>query len=107
QLRSEKRFSKGVSFLAVYTRSKLLTDADAAEAFLGPLAPFQNYNNFRAERALGSMDAPNRFVLSATAELPYGHRKHFGRNTPAVVNAILGGWQVNVIETVQSGFPLF
>jgi hypothetical protein len=35
--------------------------------------------------------------------LPVGKGKHFLNSTPAVMNHILGGWQVNGISTLQSG----
>jgi hypothetical protein len=35
--------------------------------------------------------------------LPFGRGQRFGSNSPAPVNALLGGWRVNWITTVQSG----
>ena len=49
-----------------------------------------------------------RHLQSATAvfELPYGRGRHFGSNANAVVNAVLGGWQLALYEHAHSGQPL-
>ena len=40
-------------------------------------------------------------------DLPIGKGKQFGSDLGGAANAILGNWQVNIIEKVTSGFPLF
>jgi hypothetical protein len=40
-------------------------------------------------------------------DLPIGRGKRFGGNWDGPVNAILGNWQLNVIEKATSGFPVF
>ena len=98
-LKVNKRFSKGLSFLASYTFSKLIDDVPPTEtgfpgeSFAG--GALQNYQNRRAERALAVFDTPQTFVFSYVWELPFA--KH---------NRLLGGWQVNGITTLQSGAPL-
>ena len=52
------------------------------------------------------MDRPNVFTITALWELPYGRGRHFGANAPQVVNAILGDWQLSMVEVHQSGAPL-
>lgn len=106
QMRIEKRFSRGVSFLAAYTNSKLITDSDAAEGFLGPRAGYQDYMNFQLERALSAMDASQRLVLSYTWELPFGRNKPWGASWNKALDAVLGGWQMNGITSLQAGFPI-
>jgi hypothetical protein len=46
--------------------------------------------------------------LSAYAdyELPFGRGKRFGNNAPKVVDAIAGGWSINPIISLHTGFPL-
>jgi hypothetical protein len=39
-------------------------------------------------------------------EVPYGRGRRFGASAPAAVDAVIGGWQINGIVTVQSGTPL-
>jgi hypothetical protein len=42
--------------------------------------------------------------LNATADLPFGHGKAFANNN-AVLDKIIGGWNVGTIGTIESGFP--
>jgi hypothetical protein len=39
--------------------------------------------------------------------LPFGKGRAFGNNWSGPANAILGGWQINAIEKITSGFPIF
>jgi hypothetical protein len=94
QFRAEKRFSKGISFLAAYTNSKLITDADGPNG-----STYQNLNQLKLERSLASFDVPQRLVASFSYRLP------FSAAAPAV-DAILSGWQVNGILSLQSGWPI-
>jgi hypothetical protein len=61
----------------------------------------------KADWGLSQINLNDQFTASILYELPFGKGKAFGSNMNAVGNAILGNWQVNVIEKVTSGFPLF
>ena len=61
----------------------------------------------RADWGLSQINLNDQFTASILYELPFGKGKAFGSNMGGVGNAILGNWQVNVIEKVTSGFPLF
>jgi hypothetical protein len=100
QLSAEKRFSHGLSFLTAYTFSKSIDDGSLWNGSTVAVT------NFRLERGLSTFDSRHRFIASYTYDLPYGHGRAFGGRSPAVVNALLGGWQTNGIITVQSGNPL-
>jgi len=47
------------------------------------------------------------FTASVLYELPFGKGKRYGSNWSGTANAILGHWQVDLIERATSGFPLF
>ncbi|MCA1558986.1 MAG: hypothetical protein LC804_01500 [Acidobacteria bacterium] len=66
----------------------------------------QNSYDIRASRSVASYDIPHRLVVSALYEVPFGKGRRFGASTPAVIDAVIGGWQINGIVTVQSGTPL-
>lgn len=102
-LRFERRFSKGVGLLASHTWSKNISDSGAT---VGPTATHQNAYDRAADRAVIIEDATHRFILSASAELPFGRGKALGGDWSPAMNAILGGWQVNGIVSLQSGLPL-
>jgi hypothetical protein len=56
---------------------------------------------------LSQLNLNQQFTASVIYDLPFGKGKSLGSNWGAATNAILGNWQVNVIEKVTSGFPLF
>jgi len=51
-------------------------------------------------------DQSKRLVLSANWELPFGKGKPLLGSAPRVLDYAVSGWQVNIIATIQSGFPL-
>ncbi len=95
QIRAEKRFSKGYTALFSYTWSKFL------EA-----GTFLNDTDTEFERRLSDDDVPHRFVVSGIWELPFGRGRKWGAGWHPVVNAVLGGWQVQGIGQLQFGRPL-
>ena len=95
QLKVDKRFSRGFSFLAGYTASKIL--------IAGP--SFVDFTNYLASRGPSGDDAPQRLFFSYVYELPVGKGRHFGSSWGGVADGILGGWQVAGITNYQSGFP--
>jgi len=57
--------------------------------------------------SLSQINLNNSFSASVIYDLPFGHGKKFGSNWNNAANALLGGWQVTVIEKITSGFPIF
>ena len=106
QVKVNKRFGSGLSFLAAYTFAHSINDNEGDEGFgggVGNSAP-QDDNNLRQDRGRAVNDARQRLVFSYVYELPFGSGKRF-LNRGGVVNGILGGWQVSGITSFQSGFP--
>jgi Carboxypeptidase regulatory-like domain len=56
---------------------------------------------------LSQLNLNDSFTASILYDLPFGKGKHFGSTWSGATNAILGNWQLNVIERATSGFPLF
>jgi Carboxypeptidase regulatory-like domain/TonB-dependent Receptor Plug Domain len=104
QLRLEKRFSSGLSFLAAYTFAKSI-DSGGSSGSLGPGASPQDPQDLRAERGLSTFDVRHRFVYSGLYALPFGRGKTYLSSLNRWEDAALGGWQVNGILTLQSGLP--
>lgn len=102
-LKAERRFSNGLGFLASWTTSKNISDAPAT---VGPAVGHQDAHNRRADRSLVEEDVSQRFVSSASYELPVGRGKTFGNSWPKAADLVLGGWQINGIFSMQAGFPL-
>ncbi len=61
----------------------------------------------QADWSLSQLNLNDQFTASVIYDLPFGKGKAFGANWHGPVNAVLGNWQVNVIEKVTTGFPLF
>jgi hypothetical protein len=107
QLKVQKRFAAGLSFLAHYTWSKSLDIGGTGNgiAFTDP-TPIQNIYNIRDEWSLSTSDVPHRFQVSGVYELPFGQRKRFLNAIPRAADLIVGGWQVSGSYTWQRGTPL-
>ncbi|HYO80247.1 MAG TPA: TonB-dependent receptor, partial [Bryobacteraceae bacterium] len=110
QISVEKRFSTGLSMLINYTKSKLMSECSAIGGGNSGDACTGEYRigrfNRRLDRAIDQDDIASRFVISGVFELPFGKGRRFLSDTPGIVHALLGGWQVNGIGTFQSGVPL-
>jgi TonB dependent receptor-like, beta-barrel len=99
QLRAQKRYSQGLSFLTSYTWSKVLADVFG----LGG-SRAQDFRNRRAERGPTSFDFTNRFVFSYNYDLPFGRGRHLGQGAGAL-SKLVQGWQFGGIVNFQSGEP--
>ena len=89
----EKRYGKGLVLNASYNYSKSLSNSDQ----LG-------YYN-REGKARTAYDQENSFGAYVIYELPVGKGQKW-LNRGGVLNAILGGWKVDVSENILSGIPL-
>ncbi|MEO8649878.1 MAG: TonB-dependent receptor [Acidobacteriota bacterium] len=100
----EKRFSDGYSFLSSYTWSRSV-DQGAETGSLGQNHAFlPNNRDFKAGEGVSILDIPHRWVTSGSAEIPFGRGKMFFDHG-GIVNALLGGWRISGIFTLQSGQP--
>ena len=96
QVKADKRFSAGLSFLAAFTWQKLMNVGE--QGYRDPLG------NRNLDRGIGSDSAPYRFTVAYNYQLPIG-RGHRWLNR-GIGDAVLGGWELNGITTFQAGFPL-
>ncbi|MEZ5355978.1 MAG: carboxypeptidase regulatory-like domain-containing protein [Bryobacteraceae bacterium] len=110
QLFMEKRFAQGLSLLATYTNSKLISECSAIGGGNSGGSCENEYRlgrfNRRIDRAIDQDDVSQRLVVSGVYELPVGRGKAVLGDAHKVVNGFLGGWQVNGIGTFQTGQPL-
>ena len=114
QFRVEKSFANGLEFLVTYAVSKSIDGASATDdsiswlggGFQGSTISVQNPNNLRAERSLSVFDIPQVLQFSYVYSLPVGRGQHFGGNMNPVLNALVGGWQLNGIWRFDNGRPI-
>jgi hypothetical protein len=105
-LKTQKRFSDGLAFLASYTWGKLLATGGIQHPGDLGSAPLRDPRNLEAEWGRDYFDVRQRFVASFMWQLPVGPGQRFGSDWSGALEQILAGWQVNGILTLQSGFPI-
>jgi hypothetical protein len=99
-----KRYSSGLTYLVGYTWSKSIDTASSIRSQGNDtLFPMNSYCR-ECERGLSAFDVRHRLVVSGTYELPIGRGKALNTEN-AFANAIVGGWQIGSIVTIQSGYP--
>jgi trimeric autotransporter adhesin len=105
--RLQKRMSNGLNFQGTYTWSQNMDGSfgGAGNSLNGQPGGVQNLYNLDAEYGLATVHTPHRFVTSLTYELPFGKGRNWLGNNRAMDLAI-GGWSINAVGTLQSGFPL-
>ncbi|MGH9628192.1 MAG: TonB-dependent receptor domain-containing protein [Bryobacteraceae bacterium] len=91
QVTGEKRFSQGLGFQLTYTWAHTIDDIGAQ------FGDVMDYNNIALDRGNSNYDIRHRFVASWTYELPF--------RTSGVSNLFIGGWQLNGILSLYTGFP--
>jgi len=105
QLKIERRFSTGLTFLLSYTGSKLIDDYSNI-AIVGATAGIQNIYDLKGERSVSPNDVSRSLVFSSVYVLPFGKGKRLGNNWNRLMGGVFGGWQVNGVLTLATGQPL-
>jgi hypothetical protein len=110
QLRFQKRPSHYISFEGNYTYAKAIDDSSAgANSFITDSLSNgrpQALDDLRAERSISANDATHRMVLATIVSLPVGRGLWIGRGMNRALDAVIGGWSVSTIFTLQSGTPI-
>ncbi|PWU02754.1 MAG: TonB-dependent receptor [Terriglobia bacterium] len=107
QLDVSRRLAAGFQFRANYTWSKNL---DINSGLTGAQANNQaqmvmNRNDLHRDWGPSALDVTHQSSLSASYELPVGRGKRWLHSAGKVEEKLLGGWQLNGIGTLMSGFP--
>ena len=102
-----RRIGRGLQFRFNYTFSKNL---DMNSGLTGAQSSNQaqmilDRNNLRRDWGPSALNATHQASLSGHYELPFGKGKRWFANAGPAGNRIAGGWQMNVITTLLSGFP--
>ena len=101
------RFASGLFLRGVYTWSKTIDDGDSLNSTTSGSEPALASNPFdlRADRGLANFDVRNAATISASYLLPFGHGRPYLSGASGATQAVLGGWTINSVVTLQSGFP--
>jgi len=102
QLKVERRFAKGLSYVLSYAFSKNISEngGDSVWTTPTPFAP-AGYN-----RGLASYNHTNILSANAIWEIPIGRGRPYGGSLHPVVDGFVGGWEFVPIYLYSSGSPL-
>jgi hypothetical protein len=108
QIKAETKTSKyGLYALFAYTYSRTydngLSDG-LGSVVSAPYFPLPNWQNL--DWALSQINLDNSFIGSVIYDLPVGRGKQFGSNWNPLTNALLGNFQLTLIQRISSGFPV-
>ncbi len=106
QTKVEKRLSNGLSFLTAFTYGKSIDEQSNASLGFHNGGGFRDNNNPEWEKGPSDFDQKYRFVNSLSYALPFGAGKAILGNLKGVANAIVGGWELQGIQSWSSGLPL-
>ncbi len=96
QMKFETRSWKGLTTIVAYTWARNL----------GDIGPYQNNYNRQIERGPMAFDTPQRLTTTVSWDVPVGRNRAFGTDMNRAVDLAIGGWNIAMFNTFQSGFPL-
>ena len=109
QTKLEKRYSKGLTYIASYNWSHAISDIRGIPG--SGEAPGENARfvldvlDLKRERGPAPTDIRHRFIGSIVYELPIGRGKKFGSNWGKLKDSVIGGWSIGTILTMTTGTP--
>ena len=101
QLNVRRAFQNGFLLSANYMWSHSINDDSIGG---GESDTPQDTSCRSCDKASSDDDVRQMFNLSTVYQLPFGPGKH-SLSSPGVARAILGGWELSAIGTVQTGLP--
>ena len=102
-----RHFRSGLAFRANYTYSKSMDNSSSIsslQATGNPSVVLDAYDRMR-DYSLAAFNVSSRFSFNTTYELPFGSGKGLLGGAKGVADKLVGGWQLNTIVGLQSGFP--
>ncbi|MCX6614306.1 MAG: carboxypeptidase regulatory-like domain-containing protein [Acidobacteria bacterium] len=109
QVSGRRRMSGGLEMLFQYTFSKTNTDGLGYYGCGGVNAEgayWQDANNRRGNYGPACFDVRHNFTTAGVYNVPFGKGMKFGSSSNKVVDAVLGGWNVNYNLAKRGGFPV-
>jgi hypothetical protein len=100
--------TSSLAVTAIYTWAKSMDDKSAAAGVGASGAGYQGFmdnHNPQLDYAPSDFDVNQRFVASYVYDLPIGRGKKVMGGANRVTDALIGGWELTGITTLQSGFP--
>jgi hypothetical protein len=101
----DRRYANGWSVLAAYTYAHNLDNGPAPFDLTSSSAP-QSPFNLSPEYATSAADLKHNVTLSNQIELPFGRGKRYLHSAGPLIDALVGGWQLNSIASFHTGTPV-
>ena len=98
-IKIERRMSNSWSLTSFYTFSKAI-DEDSDDAAAGGV----DFYNRRLEKARSDYDVTHKWVTYWTWDMPFGKGKRW-LNSGGILGHVFGNWELNGINTLESGAP--
>ena len=108
QIDVNHRLAKGFQIRANYTFSKNLDENSALTIAQAANAPqmIMDRNDLKRDWGPSALNVTHQASFSAHYDLPFGRGQRWMGNASTNVNKFIGGWQLNEITTLLSGFPI-
>jgi hypothetical protein len=105
-LKVEQRFRSGFQVLGSFTWGKAIDQFSEIQNVGGAISSIAQYGRrYDLERGLANFDQRRRLVINWLYELPVGRGKPLLGGSHRVLDAVVGGWQVNGIVMLATGTP--
>jgi hypothetical protein len=105
--RFEHRVGSGIFFLNSFTWGHAIGDSEQALENAGvSVSNPQNIRNLAAERGPTSFDVKLNDVASLVYQVPVGKGRKYASHLNPIVDAVVGGWEVNIINIAHTGLPV-
>ena len=102
-----RNFANGLQFRGTYTWSKNLDTGSAWNTSVSANTPA--YVSVPSKLSLdygpAATDVRHLAALSGTYDLPFGRNRRFASGLDPFADKAVGGWSLNAIANLQSGFP--
>ncbi len=105
------RVRNGLTFTANYTFGKSIDDASDAQPDVRVLTTGTTRGQVsygaprKGDRAVSTFDLKHNAAGTFVYDLPFGRGRALLKDTPGVVNAVVGGWTVSGVVRYQGGQP--
>lgn len=97
QTRAERRFKNGFGILSDFTWGKQMDTTQYVTSYIV---------STKLKRMLSTADRRFLINVSPTYVLPFGRGQLIAKHAPALLDAVIGGWELSGIYTYNSGSPL-
>jgi hypothetical protein len=105
QARLQHRFAAGFSLLSSFSWEKSMDNGSGVRQASGDSYTPPNGGNLASERGRSAFNFGKKWTTSGLYLLPFGKGQKLLSNASALLDELIGGWQLGGILTFEGGFP--